>query len=426
MRTTGLNAEQIGTYVHQSTNGLVSAKWSSRPLLGLGCQEVARVEELEHLTGVPTLRCGTLWAMSDVLSINSNLYGAKRRQWCPRCYEEWDDDSYEPLVWSIDIVCSCPAHGCDLEHACPHCGAVQHETYRLHRRLCCRSCGRRLGQGAKRRRRPSFMRWMNSQCLELVEFCATPKDAPLRWSDYLDFVAGVCLSASSHGGLGPHMRGFLQGTDQRVRRQSQKPTVRTLLNLCALQSISMSELLSAPRESSSPLLFNQWAGLNYLPLPSASQARWIYVATRCIADFIGRRSPYMPPIGSFAKPFGVNLPALRDADQELCRSYEDRYQRQGSTSKLGSLYKAYLYCNRKMRRRPATKDAFTRASRQVAAATAIGIKDASMVVAGSFDVRDCLSDSCIGAYQEELTVREALEWLLAKWEASRVSHCDRC
>src|ERR1700761_1452114 len=238
MEITGISGLDLASYLHDQTGGLVSAKGTSRPMLGLGAGEVARIKEFERLTGTKTLRFGTLWAMSDVLSINSNLYGAKSRQWCPRCYAEWDRESYEPLLWSIDIAWRCPVHDCDLERNCPACGERQFESYRTARRMQCGRCGCALGHNGRQSNKPMIMRWMDDQCRLLVEFCANPRSEPMLWGDYLYFLSGLRESAHAYGDLETHMRTLLYGTDLRVRVQSQRPTIRTLLNLCALQGIS--------------------------------------------------------------------------------------------------------------------------------------------------------------------------------------------
>jgi len=416
MEITGISGLDLASYLHDQTGGLVSAKWTSRPMLGLGAAEVARIKEFERLTGMRTLRFGTLWAMSDVLSINSNLYGAKSRQWCPRCYAEWDDESYEPLLWSIDIAWRCPGHDCDLERNCPACGERQFESYRTARRMQCGRCGCGLGHNGRRSKKPMIMRWMDDQCRLLVEFCVNPRSEPMLWGDYLYFLSGLRESAHAYGDLETHMRTLLYGTDLRVRVQSQRPTIRTLLNLCALQGISMAELLTSPRGASGPLLFNPWAGLKHLPLPAASQARWIYVTLRSIETFTRRRPPYLPPIEFFVTWFGVNLPSLIDADPALCKRYIERCARQVPTCRSKNLYRVFCRCINKLIDKPGSSSGPGKLLKKTALMMELNSQEAKKVALASFLARDCLAQSSVDSLKAEMTVRHALEWLLERWE----------
>lgn len=85
------------------------------------------IDDLEYLTGLNDLHCGTLWVLKDV--IGQSFLGTKPqwRRWCPQCYREWaEEDRYEPLAWNFSLLVSCPVHHCLLESRCPNCGRRQY------------------------------------------------------------------------------------------------------------------------------------------------------------------------------------------------------------------------------------------------------------------------------------------------------------
>ena len=97
--------------------------YQSHVLNGAGEHAQNCVQVLEHLTGAENLRALTLLALNGVLSTQHCL--RTRRAWCPRCFEDWrviGRPAYEPLLWAIEPVASCPTHQCALSVKCPHCG----------------------------------------------------------------------------------------------------------------------------------------------------------------------------------------------------------------------------------------------------------------------------------------------------------------
>ena len=240
---------------------------------------ISRLEQLELLSGEANLRCGSLWALSEIVSYNTSVYGEYKRRWCPRCYEEWDGDSYEPLIWRIDLLGVCPKHQCRMECVCPRCGEFQRDTHLQELRRICGVCKASLSTGTTWRRRPAFAQWIDEQIMQLIEYCATPREAPAPLSIYTDLAVGLRTNAKRSGRRDAVMRVILRNIERHARRNSRRPTLRSLLNVCALQGVSAQELLCAPRQVSGPMLFDQWPGMTYLPLPSAVHAQITWSAT---------------------------------------------------------------------------------------------------------------------------------------------------
>jgi hypothetical protein len=108
-----------------------------------------RIENLEALTGVETIRCGSFLVLEELLATGAIGRSSRRHRWCPECYLAWDEAaSWEPLIWKVDLLTTCPIHGCSLEFRCRQCHATQSSTTKYERRRRCRDCGTSLaGRG---------------------------------------------------------------------------------------------------------------------------------------------------------------------------------------------------------------------------------------------------------------------------------------
>lgn len=325
--TTGVTRTSIAEYLGLSSTKRMHRISAFHTAKYPGLTETA-VDKLQRLTGQDTLRCGTLWALSHILAENSPSHSGKsRRRWCPACYRDWGPTSYEPLVWEIDLLSYCPVHDCRLESSCSACGSAQRYRSDPDSRRVCHSCGAALSKGATWERRHPFTEWVDRQVIDLAEICATPCSEPLPYRVFQEFVAGLdrTLRGKSAGALGTLVKFYACCARLRGRRVA----IRSLINLCAIQGVSVKELLAAPREVSGPLLFDRWAGLTYLPIPSARQAQKIYVAGKCLTDFLREKPVYLPPMSLLLGGFGVQLLAIRDVVVDAYDSYEASYSAQG-------------------------------------------------------------------------------------------------
>jgi hypothetical protein len=78
---------------------------------------------LEAVTGLSNLRRLTMLPFADVLSCSGLL--RDKRAWCPQCLHEWREAGttiYEPLIWNLKQVVTCPRHHIPLVLLCPACG----------------------------------------------------------------------------------------------------------------------------------------------------------------------------------------------------------------------------------------------------------------------------------------------------------------
>jgi len=119
-----------------------------------------RISNLQELTGVSTIHCGSFQAL-DALLASGALQGKQTgRRWCPECFKDWNElNSCEPLQWAIDMRVTCPIHGCKLEDSCQQCGAKQPRRAQYQLRRSCSTCQADLGGNGKFVALPAYTRW---------------------------------------------------------------------------------------------------------------------------------------------------------------------------------------------------------------------------------------------------------------------------
>lgn len=81
----------------------------------------AVIKRLSQLTAQTDIEKTTLFPWRNVLPSIGLL--KKTRAWCPLCYEQSRDhaQSYDRLLWTIDVVKICPDHKVPLATSCPIC-----------------------------------------------------------------------------------------------------------------------------------------------------------------------------------------------------------------------------------------------------------------------------------------------------------------
>lgn len=176
----------------------------------------------------------------------------------------------------------------------------------------------------------------------------------------------------------------------------------------------MSEFLSAPDESSGPTLFDHWSGLAYLPLPSPHQAQRIYVATRLLNYMVGRKPAYVPPLELLLRPLNVAATMVRDADPDAYDGYEKLYFGQGGTAHLREMRRSYLaarhvLANDGLQLRRAALLSRLMDIAEVDAVKATNALDGANAAIKAYQV------GRIEAFEKELPVRNAVEWVISKW-----------
>lgn len=217
-----------------------------------------RIRNLETLTGVGTIRCGTFMVLDQVLTRYGTGVASSMHRWCPQCYLEWDENtSWEPLIWRIELITTCPKHDCELVDTCHVCRSGQWlpATYQ-HRRRCHR-CRASLGRRGQQTERHGYYRWAQWQLCDLVRMCATPGEPPVSALAIRTFVDGMphipLRSAEFPWGVSNALM------RAKVHPRRQRASLETIVNLCGLQGVRMTDMLRDPvGAASKPLLDQQF------------------------------------------------------------------------------------------------------------------------------------------------------------------------
>ena len=115
-------------------------------LNGTGVMASDLVQAVNVLTSHHQLHLLTMLPWSGVLP--SRALMRSTRVWCSRCYEEQRidrDETYEPLLWTLNVVKICPIHQQLLCDRCPHCHQSNLPLAWRSRTGYCSRCGEWLG-----------------------------------------------------------------------------------------------------------------------------------------------------------------------------------------------------------------------------------------------------------------------------------------
>ncbi len=287
-----------------------------------------RVRLLERLTRSRTARYGSFVVLDDLMSKQAlGMIGTLQR-WCPECYLEWDEEqSWEPLAWSVALLSACPAHGCDLESRCRSCGSHQRLSAQYEPRKRCRKCKASLSGVGMRTPRPHYLAWADAQVLELIQVCATPGQSQIPYASFRSFIDGLSKQLGSESETPPVLRLALS----RLRSPSVrgKLTVRTLVHLCALQAISVRELLLDPVGASSKPLLDLWTNYSALEYPYDHRLDKVMVYRNCLSTILETcADSYLPSMQFFLPRFALNRDAVRELAPDVYETYEHAYQKQ--------------------------------------------------------------------------------------------------
>jgi hypothetical protein len=289
-----------------------------------------RIENLEALTGIETIRCGSFYILKDLLAAPSIGRDSKRKRWCPMCYLKWDEQaSWEPLLWSIELQVTCPIHGCLLERQCRRCGAQQNVSVRYCRRRSCSSCGESLGNIGVFQERSNYEIWTENQLSELVKLCASPGQRPISGLASEIFALGLISSANGSRKAEAAVKRIARLLlARRPAGASCRISLRGLIDLCAIQGISVTDILLQPSASASMPLLDHWAGYRSLAHPTSRSARMVLFREGVVSVLESPEELFLPPVSILLRDAKVSRGAAQHACDGLLERYQDRYFRQ--------------------------------------------------------------------------------------------------
>ncbi|BAY10851.1 TniQ family protein [Calothrix sp. NIES-2098] len=121
VETSKLMAQELAPLINATKSVTLVSNASKGVLNGNGHLTARIVNVLEELTLLNNLSCLTFLTWKNVLFLEGCFRSF--RAWCPVCYEEWDKENqvYEPLIWSLNLIKVCTRHSQFLKNQCPHC-----------------------------------------------------------------------------------------------------------------------------------------------------------------------------------------------------------------------------------------------------------------------------------------------------------------
>ena len=347
-------------WITGATKGLIVAPWqpshgmmpanakSASSFCGPGRFYKQAIRSIETLTGIDTIRCGSFYALDQLLTMKALGRDSRLRRWCPCCFRDWDETtSWELLQWMIDLRVTCPIHGCDLEDACHSCGFKPQRvnSYALRRR--CPKCKKHLGHNGVITRKPKYVCWVESQLDELVNMCATPGIEPIPGTTFETFIRSLAQQSKKEG-----LSRAVDTLDQlfvlherRYRGESwRRVGLDVLINACALQGITVAQLLSSPRESAVlPLIGNP---LDYRPLDVGhlSSSRRAKAMESCLQTMLDDDAiSYLPHPRLVMREINVSRNLVLANLCEAFRHYMRCHRDQGSPRQIYLKQMAFSY-----------------------------------------------------------------------------------
>ena len=213
---------------------------------GVGDSARDFVAALETLTGRRDIGYLTMLRYQKILPQRGLL--KSRRAWCPQCYSESQDTVlYDPLIWMLTVVESCPTHRRPLATMCPHCGRSLPVLDRKYRPGYCSRCLEWLGS-QQYLACPTDAINVDSECTinslkfllsnEFAEEMLNDRNAAARGISILidgKYDGSIARFAQEIGVPKSSAWGWASGKN--------RPPLSQLIRICQAASISASELL---------------------------------------------------------------------------------------------------------------------------------------------------------------------------------------
>lgn len=316
-----------------------------------GVELGTRIGLIEVMTGRRDLHCGSLWVVSDAMGLQGFGRLTSARRWCPRCYLDWEKDtSAEALVWSIQLLETCPVHGCALVTACAACGATQSTRTPLPRRRHCIRCRTPLGWDAPdiTARQTRFERWIDYQICSLVALCADPAQPKLASDSFTRYFHAFLKCHGARTDLPTALQAVVRVWKYGLGMKGL--SMRMLLNFAALHGCSVLDLLLYPTQTGqSEPIFGFWDGFDYAPLVARSVRSPLAVLESTLRHLIKKASiNYLPPLPEMLRRTECVQTDVKRIMPALLVDYKRVYEQQGTLLTLRRLSTAFAHASREL------------------------------------------------------------------------------
>lgn len=237
-----------------SPNGL--GDWAKQ-LNGTTKHSSVTAAVIESLTKHSGLHNLTLRPWQNVLSFNQLFRPTKA--WCAICYREWLKEGktlYDPLLWTLEVICICPWHHQQLCNVCPHCNR-QLPVLSAHAKpgfcprckgwlgksdnsLCSRQNGKQVIPSAVQARQASIFHSVADLLSRTQELTSQPKR-----SNFVSLLHKY-IKRDAHGSINlfADLVGIWSGTVRRMADGALKPRLEILCQVCSRLNISLFDLLT--------------------------------------------------------------------------------------------------------------------------------------------------------------------------------------
>jgi hypothetical protein len=230
----------------------------ARAMNGTGVTAEDWVRVVESATTRNDLRHLTMLAWRSVLSQRHLL--RPMRAWCPACYEGWREQGqvvYEPLLWALDAVKSCPVHRLPLRTTCHHCDRQLFHLESHSRPGFCSACGGWLGARPSREETPGDehrrQEWAVTAVGEMV--AAAPRLARVPGKQVIARSTALCVERATAGGTILAFSRTHRLPKQTIGnwwRGESTPSLDSLLPFCFSAGVSLLDFLTGEVEAGTP------------------------------------------------------------------------------------------------------------------------------------------------------------------------------
>jgi hypothetical protein len=313
--------------------------WKQSAFLnGTSMQARNWVQAMEQLTLRRDLRFLTMLTWSSVLSSRGLL--RPTQAWCPACYQEWRERGqtiYQPLLWQLSIITTCPRHHLQVHLLCPYvdCGRA-FSPLTPHAQIgYCPQCGRWLGNGlvsagnkkALSEEEHERQRWVSAVVGELL--AAAPRlAAPPRQE-----VIATTITAHVNGVIQGNFSVFARrlGVHRRTAWEwgqgTQIPQLEALLNLCAYFGTSLVHFLKGQVLVTTPTHTPEPKEKPPTQKPKKRFRRFETERLRCALERVLQEEP-TPPLSmrKVAEQLQYDSSHLYKHFPDLCRAIAARYR----------------------------------------------------------------------------------------------------
>jgi hypothetical protein len=295
------------------------------------------VQALEKLTLRSDLRYLTMLTWSDVLSPRYLLRRSK--SWCAFCYREWCESgfqTYEPLIWMLEIVTVCTHHNCYLTTQCVN-----------------QNCKRRISMLAPRTR-PGYCDYCGCWLGEPLKQAAggVPTEEELEWQKWVVEAVSELLAAAPFMSKQPRYEIFAEAVTEQlnnnfggnvsalarrlhVSRRTikdwvkgiQVPQIDSLLRFCYLAHVSLLCLLAKGATGVDPAGTGTTASQELKKKPKKHYRIFHGEQVRLALESELLTENYPPrPMSVVAKRLNFDHSFLCKHFPDLCRAISARYQ----------------------------------------------------------------------------------------------------